>query len=402
MQTKLPFTPLIFLISFAAVNSALFTPALPNITQFFAISENTAQQTISFFLVGYAIGQLFYGPLSNRFGKKPTIYMGISLQILSSLLCVLAGYLHLYWLLILGRFLVAIGSGVGLKITFTLVNECYEPKIATQKIAYLLLAFAITPGISVALGGLLTHYFNWQSCFYAGAIYGLLMFFLTKEIPETQKVLHVDALQIKNLIREYRNQIKNMPLILGGLLMGCSTCFIYIFFAIGPFIAMKWLGMTSAEYGIANIIPTLGLGMGCIGSAEFSKKNSNITGIKLGIILTLLANLLLMLTTLLHLIPIISLFLFMMFNFIGSAFIMSNASIVAMLNVSDKSYASAMMNFINLGLATIMVLSLGFFKVTPLLLPTIYLIICLSMIVIVNFLIRRHNNSRTNSCKTAI
>jgi DHA1 family bicyclomycin/chloramphenicol resistance-like MFS transporter len=137
MQTKLPFFTLLLLISFASVNAVLFTPALPNIAQFFGINEDVAQQTMTWFLVGYAFGQLLYGPLANRFGRKPALYMGISLQMYSSLLCVLAGYTHTFWLLAIGRFLLALGSGVGLKMTFTLVNECYEPKIASQKISYL-------------------------------------------------------------------------------------------------------------------------------------------------------------------------------------------------------------------------------------------------------------------------
>lgn len=402
MQTKLPFIPLLFLASFAAVNAALYTPALPNITHFFAISATTAQQTISFFLIGYCVGQLFYGPLANRCGRKPTIYIGISIQILSSILCILAGYLHLYWLLLLGRFLVALGSGVGLKITFTLLNECYEPEIASQKIPYLLLAFSIIPGLSIALGGVLNHHFNWESCFYAGVIYGLFILVLTKGIPETKKILQTDALRIENIILGYSAQIKNKPLVLGSLLMGCSTCFIYIFFGLGPFIAMKWLGMTSTKYGIANIIPNVGLGLGCIASAEFSKRHSNIASIKLGIFITLLASSLLMLTLLLHITPIISLFFFMMLIFFGSAFIMSNASIVAMLHVLDKSNASAMMNFINLAVATIVVLNLNFFKVTPLLLPITYIIICFAMIIIFKLLVRHHNDSRTDSRKTMI
>ena len=137
MQTRLPFFTLLLLISFASVNAVLFTPALPNIAHFFRIGEDTAQQTITWFLVGYAIGQLLYGPIANRFGRKPALYAGISLQIVSSLLCVLAGVIHEYWLLVIARFMLALGSGVGLKMTFTLVNECYEPKIASQKISYL-------------------------------------------------------------------------------------------------------------------------------------------------------------------------------------------------------------------------------------------------------------------------
>src|SRR5436190_17052493 len=105
-NTHLSFFTLLLLISFASVNAVLFTPALPAIANFFAISDSTAQLTITWFLVGYAIGQLIYGPIANRYGRKPALYVGISLQIFSSLLCVLAGKLHLYSLLVTARFLL--------------------------------------------------------------------------------------------------------------------------------------------------------------------------------------------------------------------------------------------------------------------------------------------------------
>src|SRR5476651_1390808 len=99
---QLSFITLLLMISFASVNAVLFTPALPNIAHFFNISNTQAQHTITWFLIGYALGQLLYGPLANRYGRKPALYIGISIQILSSLLCVYSGYLDQYWLLVLG------------------------------------------------------------------------------------------------------------------------------------------------------------------------------------------------------------------------------------------------------------------------------------------------------------
>lgn len=217
MPIKLTFFTLLLLISFASVNAVLFTPALPDIAYFFEIREDVAQQTITWFLIGYALGQLVYSPIANRFGRKPALYAGIILQITSSLLCVLAGVIHEYWLLVIARFMLALGSGVGLKMTFTLVNECYEPKMASQKISYLMLAFAITPGLSVGIGGILNTYYGWTSCFYAGAIYGCLLLLLVTRLPETQKTLDLNAFKMKYLLHSYSSQFKNRQLIAGGL-----------------------------------------------------------------------------------------------------------------------------------------------------------------------------------------
>lgn len=380
LSKNLSFTTLLLMISFASVNAVLFTPALPAITHFFAISNSTAQQTITWFLIGYALGQLMYGPLANRFGRKPALYIGIMLQISSSLICVLSGILHEYWILVLGRFLLALGSSVGLKMTFTLVNEYYKPKIASQKISYLMLAFAITPGLGVALGGFLTAYFDWSSCFYAGAIYGCILLFRATRLPETQTVLNLDALKLKYFFCSYAKQFKNSQLILCGLLMGSGTCFVYIFAAAAPFIAMNLFGMHSSEYGIANLLPTIGLVTGSLFSAQFSKKHSHQSGIQLGILFTGISAVLMLLFTMMHSSAWLSLFSPMIFSYFGLSLVFANASTLAMNHVSDKAQGSAVMNFINMGSVTVVILGLGFFTTTKLLLPLIYIFICIAMV----------------------
>lgn len=384
---------LLLLISFASVNAVLFTPALPNIVHFFNISEDMAQQTMTLFLIGYALGQLVYAPIANRFGRKPALYAGICLQIVSSLLCVLSGLLHAYWLLNLARFLLAIGSGVGLKMTFTLVNECYEPLAASQKISHLILAFAITPGLGVALGGILNDHFGWTSCFYACAIYGLVLLWLVTRLPETQKTLNLNPFTFKSLLHEYSKQFKNTELVLGGLLMGSSTCFVYVFAAIAPFIAITLFGINSAEYGIENIIPSIGLVFGSLAGATLSKKYSLITLIWIGILIVSFGALMMFSAMLMHFSIVLSLFTPTMVIYFGLSFILANASTIALSHVHDKAHGSAVMNFINMGFATLVVLSISIFSLKALLLPTLYLFLCAIMIVIFKSVSRREKNN---------
>lgn len=397
MQTRLPFFTLLLLISFASVNAVLFTPSLPNITHFFNIDENTSQQTITWFLIGYALGQLVYGPIANRFGRKPALYAGISLQIISSLLCVLAGVMHEYRLLVIARFMLALGSGVGLKMTFTLVSECYEPKIASQKISYLMLAFAITPGLGVALGGFLNTYYGWMSCFYAGAIYGLILLFFVIYLPETQKTLNMNALKIKHLLGDYKNQFKNSQLISGGLLMGCSTSFVYIFAAVAPFIAITIFGLSSAQYGIANLLPPIGLIVGSIVGARFAKTYSFYSLIQAGIGIASIGTIWMLVAMFAQLPILFSLFIPMIIIYFGMCFILANASTIAMSHVDDKAHGSAVMSFINMGFATLVVLSIGLFPMKTMLLPASYLILCIAMIGVFKFLIRASFKKNTKT-----
>jgi len=380
---------LLLMISFASVNAVLFTPALPEIANFFKISESAAQLTIMWFLVGYAIGQLFYGPIANRFGRKPALYTGITLQILSSLLCVLAGKLHLFSLLILGRFLMALGSGVGLKMTFTLVNETYEPKIAAQKLSYLMIAFAITPGLGVMLGGILISYYDWTSTFYAGAIYGIIFLLLTTRLLETKSELDSNALQFKHLISAYVVQFKNRQLISGGLLMGSTTCFVYIFAALAPFIAIDMMHMSSSQYGAANLLPPVGLILGSLFSAHLTKIFSIKKIINLGIFIASLGSFTMLIFTYLDLNVVVMIFIPMMINYFGVALIAANTSVIAMSQVEDKAHGSAVMSFTNMGSVTLVVLLLGLLPINLMLMPASYILICLAMFLLFDRIINR-------------
>jgi MFS family permease len=387
MESKhtLPFFTLILMMSFASVNAVMFTPALPDIANFFDITHDAAQLTISWFLIGYAVGQLLYGPLANRFCRKPAIYGGIILQIISSFICVLAGFWHEYYILVIGRLLLALGAGVGLKMTFTLVNECYPPKVASKKISYLILAFAITPGLSAALGGTLNQHFGWMSCFYACAGYGMILLTLATRLPETQSAPNYNALKWEHLLHSYGVQFKNRRLVFAALMMGASTCFVYTFAAIAPFVAINMLGMDSAQYGLANILPSLGLAVGSLTSAKLSEKFDNDPMIKIGLIIASIGILIMLAAAWLHANAIHSIFIPMMVIYMGLSAILGNASAIAMSDVKDKSHGAAVMSFINMGTATVVVLGLGWLPVSIYLMPVLFIAFCTSMFVFFKF-----------------
>lgn len=369
---KPAFFTLLLMISFAVVNAVLITPALPAIAIFFDVSDSAAQQVVTWYLVGYALGQLLYGPLANRFGRKPALYIGISLQIVSSLLCVLAGIWHLFSLLAVARFTLALGAGAGLKMAFTLVNDCYEPEEVSQKVSYLMLAFAIAPGLAMALGGFLNEHYGWMSCFYAGAFYGLLLLVCVFKLPETKAVLDVNALRIKHLVTAYGEQFKNIRLVGGGLLMGLTTCFVYVFTALAPFVAINLLGMSSESYGIANILPSVGYVIFAVATAQLSKKYRLQLLIRAGIWLILVGILFMFLTLFLRFPPLISLFIPITIIYFGEVLIYPNTSALAMNAVTDTAHAAAVMSFLTIALPTVAVLSVSLFSMHILLLPSIF------------------------------
>jgi DHA1 family bicyclomycin/chloramphenicol resistance-like MFS transporter len=379
MQSKNPISlfTLILMISFASVNAVLFTPALPDIASYFAVKPETAQLTITWYLLGYTFGQLLYGPISSRFGKKPALYTGIFLLIASSILCALAPS---FYALVIGRCLMALGAGVGLKMTFTLVNEYYEPQVASQKIAYIMLSFAITPGIGVALGGILTTHFGWASCFYASVIYGMVLLFFVKRLPIFNEKINTNALEFSHLMHAYAEQFKTRKLLTGGFIMGLGTTFVYAFAASAPFIAIDLFGMSAVNYGFANLLPPMGLILGSLVSVQLSKRYDLGKVVRLGILIATIGAFMMLTTLLLHFPILIWLFISTVVVYFGNCFIAANASSLAMSNTQDKAHGSAVMSFTNMGTATAIVLLMGFMPQTVFVLPGVYLVVSFLLI----------------------
>lgn len=373
---------LLLMISFASVNAVLYTPALPAISDYFGITDYYAQQTVTWYLIAYALGQLLYGPAANRFGRKTALYIGIALAIVSSVLCVVSGYIHAFALLLIGRTLLGLGSGVGLKMAFTMTNEVYPPTLAARKISYLILAFAITPALGVALGGFLTAHFGWISCFYASIVYAVLLLILCIRLPETLAMKDLNALKLNRIFADYKEAFTSKRVIAGGLLMGGLTCFVYLFAALAPFIAIDQLGLSSDKYGIANLIPPIGMICGSLASVQLLRFFSMSKIILMGIIVTMIG-ILIMGTAIYYQLNVIqAIFMPMVIIYLGAATVMPNASTLAMRSVQDKSHGSAVMNFINMGIATAVVLSAGLWQVSPSLLPILYICIAAAMLLI--------------------
>lgn len=372
-QTRPSFLLLFLLISFGSVTAVACTPALPAISLFFGVGAKRTDLVITLFLIGYAVGQLLYGPLANRFGRKIPLYIGISVEILASILCVLAAPLHAFWLLLLARLCMALGASVGLKMTFTLVADAYSQEEMRKIVSHLMLASAITPPLGVAIGGFLSERWGWVSTFYFMALYGLLMLWLTLHMPETAKSRDPHALKFSKIMTKYAATLKTVQLPLAGFIMGSATAFVYVFATLAPFIVMEWMHLSPSQYGLWNLVPSIGIIAGSQLSARLSRTLSPLKAVALGTTIIAIG------TFIMgagfwggHIVPI-TLFIPLLVIYVGLGFVYANASGIATGASQDKSNASAMMSFINMGVATLTVLLLGITHVSPVtLLPMAY------------------------------
>ncbi len=341
---------LMLLISFGSIGAVACSPALPEIAKYFLMTESQTQSCISWYLIGYAFGQLIYGPLVNRYGSKNSIIIGVLIEIIGAIICILSKYTHSFELLLIGRVLMAIGAGSGLTLALTISSRLSAPQQSAKTISILTIAFAVTPGIGVFLGGWLLNFFDWTSSFYLLLAYGVLIWILSYFLPEAIQTRNPSALQLSSLGKNYLTQLRSSTTIFGGLLIGSSTSIIYSFAALAPFMAIDLMKITPSSYGTYNFIPVIGMIAGSLAATYLSKSSSSKNIIKVGLIIATVGSITMFFS--LNLFPQMALSLFapMLIIYFGLSIIFSNGSALALSHTVDKSNASAMLSFINMSL----------------------------------------------------
>jgi len=372
---------LLLLMPFASISAVLFTPALPEIAQILGVSDGRVQATMTLFLLGYALGNLPYGPIAKRFGRKPAIYLGVILAILGSVTILWAGKNHFFGLFLFGRFLSALGSSVGMKISFTIIADAFEHAEATKKLSLATLAFAIAPGIAVAVGGVLTTSYGWESCFYALIAYSCLVFILSLFLPETAPYLDKKALDFESIKAAYKRKLKNKKIIYSALILGCVTSIIYLFSTLAPFLAINEIGLSAEEYGFLNFIPPLGMIAGSFSSHWLATRKEKLSVVQFGGRVSTLVIVVMIIFFSFGKLNLWTLFLPIPFLYYGCSLIFNNASSFAMSHMQDKSNGSAIMSFMNMALATIAVLiTQSISSPIPLAMPLLFLFFALLLL----------------------
>ncbi len=359
-------------VSFPAVLAVLFTPALPELSQFFHISASVAQTSMTTYLFGYAIGMLLYGPAASRFGRKKAMLSGFVLALIGTLLTLWSGAAQLFWLFCVTRFVQGLGASSGMTLSMTMVADTHAGEKATRVVSYLILAATTVPALGLGIGGMLISAFGWEGSFVFMAIYCVLMIMLASSLPETATKLNKDALIVSEIARQYRRQFTDPFLVFHALVTGlCTSCY-YFYMTLGPYVGIETVGLPPEVYGWLALIPVAGMGSGCLLSARLAGRQSPRITMLSGLLLALVGVLIMLIGFASGYVTIASFFLPMMIVQIG-LYIMSPTSLSVALNeAADKSSASAASQFMNLGTSFCSVLILSLIpSENPLILPAL-------------------------------
>lgn len=211
----------------------VFIPALPAAAQDLHASPGAIQLTVTLYLVGMATGQLFYGPLSDRFGRRPVVLAGLTLYVLASAFAAVAGSIGI---LLLARVLQALGGCSCLVLGRAMARDGTSTERAAGRLGIVVAAMAIGPALAPSLGGLLSAWLGWRAIFVALALLGtIVLLAVTLTLPESHRRLQ-PLPGIRPMLQAFR-RLLGLRAFRGYALGGCfvSTS-LYAFFSSSPFL----------------------------------------------------------------------------------------------------------------------------------------------------------------------
>ena len=227
----------------------MYLPALPSIGKDLAAENSVVQLSLLFFFIPFAVFQLLYGPLSDMWGRKAPLYLGIGLFAVASIGAATASDIET---LIVFRFLQGIGGAAGMVVPRAIVRDMHTGVQAARLMSLLMLVFSISPILAPLTGSAVIAFYGWRGVFWAvtiAAIIGLIL--LSTQLSETRTKAHRSESGLRSAMAAYRLLLGDRNFLtltfIGGL--GISGFLVYL--ANSPFVLIDHYGLTPTEYSFA-------------------------------------------------------------------------------------------------------------------------------------------------------
>jgi MFS transporter, DHA1 family, multidrug resistance protein len=226
----------------------LYLPALPALTSGFGAPMAQAQLTLTALLLAFGLSQLVWGPLSDRFGRRPVLLVGLSAYVLAATASALAP--SMAWL-IGARAVQGVAMGAGVMAARAIIRDLYQPAEGARVMARALSGLALFACISAPLGGLLSDLFNWRAALLALAVFGAASLALVAlRYRETIPARNPDALAWSSLWGNWWMILRHPSFRAWCALSAASYGGLFTFLATSSFVFIQVLGIGKTQYGL--------------------------------------------------------------------------------------------------------------------------------------------------------
>ena len=318
---------LAFMSALAPLSTDMYLPALERVKQSFATSEFYAQLSVASFFVAFALGQLVYGPLSDKFGRKKPLYAGISLFIAASLACVSFDNIYAF---IFFRFLQALGGCAGVVLARAIVNDKFELHEAAAMFALMMVVGSLAPMLAPTFGGFVLEFFPWQAIFTILFALGILLFiFIFFGLDESAEIKSDVAISAAAVARDYGEILRNKEFMRYTLGFAVAMSALFAYITGSSFIFLDYYGLSERAFGAVFGINALGMTLVSALNAKLVQKREPAALLNFGLIVMFAMSLILLACSMLGL-PFVcfELSLFVLLSSLG--FIAPNATTLAM------------------------------------------------------------------------
>jgi Bcr/CflA subfamily drug resistance transporter len=286
---------IVLIVGLPQLSETVYTPSLPDIAHALHAAESMVEYTLTIYLFGFAIGTLFWGKLSDHFGRKPCVLAGLFIFILGCIGCYFSSTIEM---LMISRFIQAFGGSIGSVLGQAICRDSFHGPSLGKAYASIGSGLAIFPAIGPVIGGVIAQHFGWASIFLSLVLFAIILTLLVaKLLPETHQVANRQSVSILEISSSL---LKNKKVIGFGLIVSACNGISFSYFAEGSFYLIKILGLTPSEYGLSFIAIAAATMMGGILSKKLHNHHTAKTIMGYGLVIILASASIFSLFTVIH------------------------------------------------------------------------------------------------------
>ncbi len=249
---------LVALTALLPLGMHMLLPALPSIAREFGAPIHTIQWAVTGFMIAVAVAQLVYGPLSDRYGRRAPLLVGLLIFAAGSLVCAAAPNT---WVLLLGRVIQGAGACTGIVLGRAMVRDVYSTERSSTLLAYVSMALMMVPGMAPIIGGVLLSWLGWRWPFLLNACIGVALFAIAWRLRETHLV-RLKMPSLLALVRDFGLLMRKPAFVFPALATSFPSAGFFGFVSIAPALLDDRLQVPPDRYGFYFFMLPLGYFIG--------------------------------------------------------------------------------------------------------------------------------------------